>query len=160
DGTSLNSNTISAITTPADATATAASSIMQIEFIANWNSVAGASGYYLDVATDNAFGLILPLYDDLSVSVTSQIVTCLTTGTTYYYRVRSTNVSVTSSNSNAISAVTIPADPTATSGSLMAQASFTANWNSVSGASGYRLDVATDNLFGSILSMYNNLTVS
>ncbi len=159
-GTSLNSNVISTITVSASPTATAASSIAQSGFIANWNSVAGASGYYLDVATDASLINILSSYNNLSVSGTSQSVTGLSAGVTYYYRVRSANVSGTSATSNVTSVITIPADPTATAASTITQSTFTANWNAVAGASGYNLDVATDALFASILSSYNNLSVS
>ncbi|MDY0090354.1 MAG: choice-of-anchor J domain-containing protein, partial [Flavobacteriaceae bacterium] len=37
--------------------------------------------------------------------------------------------------------------------------SFTANWNAVSGATDYRIDVATDNAFTNIVPGYNNLSV-
>jgi len=37
--------------------------------------------------------------------------------------------------------------------------SFTANWNSVSGVTGYRLDVSTSSSFGSYLTGYQDLNV-
>ncbi len=41
----------------------------------------------------------------------------------------------------------------------MTFSSFTANWNSVSGATGYRLDVSTSNSFTTYVSGYQNLDV-
>jgi len=37
--------------------------------------------------------------------------------------------------------------------------SFTANWSSVTGATGYRLDVATNSFFGKYVPGYQNLDV-
>jgi hypothetical protein len=37
--------------------------------------------------------------------------------------------------------------------------SFTANWTSVGGATGYRLDVSTSSLFVTFVGIYNNLDV-
>jgi hypothetical protein len=37
--------------------------------------------------------------------------------------------------------------------------SFTANWSTVSGATGYRLDVSTSNSFGNYVPGYQNLDV-
>ena len=54
---------------------------------------------------------------------------------------------------------TIPDAPVALSASSVTDNSFTANWNSSSGGSGYYLDVATDNSFSSFLSGYNNLSI-
>src|SRR5205814_1190499 len=152
DGTSTDSNVILVTTSVTTPVATAVTAISQTGFTAHWNLISCATGYHLDVATDSGFGSILSSYDDLSVGGTSQSVTGLSAGTTYYYRVRSSNASGTSSNSNTISTITISADPTATAASSITQISFNTNWNSANGSSGYHLDVATDSGFGSILS--------
>jgi len=46
--------------------------------------------------------------------------------------------------------------PTASSPTAVTDSSFTARWSAVSGATGYRLDVSQDSLFGSFLPGYNN----
>ncbi|MCX6327499.1 MAG: FG-GAP-like repeat-containing protein, partial [Bacteroidia bacterium] len=51
------------------------------------------------------------------------------------------------------------AAPVASAATNIAQTSFTANWSSSTGATGYRLDVATDSTFTTILSGYNNKDV-
>lgn len=51
----------------------------------------------------------------------------------------------------------IPPPPTAITASNVQSTSFSANWDAVTGASGYRIDVATDISFNSILNNYNNL---
>jgi hypothetical protein len=71
-------------------------------FTAKWIVGAGGAvtGYLLDVSTDPAFGSFVGAYNSLSVgTVTRYRVTDLTPGTTYYYRVRSTNATGTSPSS-------------------------------------------------------------
>lgn len=52
--------------------------------------------------------------------------------------------------------LTIPEVPILADPTFITQTSFTLNWNKVSTATGYYLDVAIDNLFNNILSTYNN----
>ncbi|MGN0341710.1 MAG: Ig-like domain-containing protein [Roseburia sp.] len=56
----------------------------------------------------------------------------------------------------------VPEAPVATAATKVEDSTngeFTANWDAVEGATGYRLDVATDRKFTQILSDYNNLNV-
>ncbi|RII25279.1 MAG: hypothetical protein CXR30_19060, partial [Geobacter sp.] len=88
-------------------TATAANAITFTGFNANWGAVAGATGYYLDVATDSGFTSFASGYSDNDVgNVTTIAVTGLTTGTPYYYRVRAYNTNGTSADSNTIALTT------------------------------------------------------
>ena len=58
-------------------------------FMAMWLSVAGAKGYLLDVSTSSSFDSFVDGYHDLDVGdATGRVVTGLSRGTTYYYRVR------------------------------------------------------------------------
>jgi hypothetical protein len=78
-------------------------------FRANWRSVSGATGYTLDVATNNSFTNYVTGYHNLDVGNTlSHSVTGLSTSTTYYYRVRAYNGNGTSGNSNVVSVTTLP----------------------------------------------------
>lgn len=72
------------------AVANAAVAVGGNEFTANWNPVAGATGYALDISTSAAFTTFLPGYNNLVLGsgVTSQVVSGLLPFTTYYYRVR------------------------------------------------------------------------
>ena len=56
-------------------------------------------------------------------------------------------------------ATATPAAPRALTATNVTATSFTANWSSVSGASGYRLDVATDASFCQLRARYQNLDV-
>lgn len=53
----------------------------------------------------------------------------------------------------------LPSAPVATAGSGITSTSFSANWNAVTGANGYYLDVSTSNTFSTFISGYNNLSV-
>ena len=52
-----------------------------------------------------------------------------------------------------------PSSPVANPATFAATNSFTANWKSVSGATGYRLDVSTSSSFNSYVAGYQNLNV-
>jgi len=88
-------------------TATAATAITISSFTANWGSAGGATGYYLDVATDAGFTNFVSVYNNLGVgNVTSKTITGLTSATLYYYRVRAYNSGGTSADSTTISLTT------------------------------------------------------
>ena len=52
-----------------------------------------------------------------------------------------------------------PSTPVATPATNISSAAFTANWNAVSGATSYVLDVATDENFNNLIDGYNNKNV-
>jgi len=158
-GTSGNSNEISQITITATPVATSATLFSQNGFTANWNSVAGATGYKLDVSDNNLFSSFVSGFSNKDVAGTNSIVSGLNSGVTYYYRVRSYNPAGTSPNSNVISQITLPDAPVANSATLISQTQFQANWNSVTGAVSYLLDVSLDG-FVSFISGYNSKPVS
>jgi photosystem II stability/assembly factor-like uncharacterized protein/phosphodiesterase/alkaline phosphatase D-like protein len=160
--TTANSNVITVSTSPNNPppTASAATAVTTTGFTANWSAVVGATAYRLDVATDVGFGSIIAGYSDLDVgNVTTYPVTGRSPGTTYYYRVRAVSGGGTSGNSNVITVSTVPNAPPATSATSVTTSGFTANWSAATGATGYRLDVATDVAFSSIVAGYNNLDV-
>ncbi|MDQ3534807.1 MAG: fibronectin type III domain-containing protein, partial [Bacteroidota bacterium] len=131
---------------PAAPVATAATTVTQTSFTANWNSVSGATSYQLDVSTNAGFSSYLAGHENLTVNSTSKTITGLDPNTKYFYRVRAVNSDGTSPNSNSTdvttSPVNKPAAPVATAATTVTQTSFTANWNSVSGATSYQLDVS------------------
>ncbi len=78
-------------------------------FMARWDSVTGATGYLLDVSTSDSFSTYVDGYRDLDVgNVTGRVVTGLSRGTTYYYRVRSYSVAGPGFYSEVMTATTTP----------------------------------------------------
>jgi hypothetical protein len=141
--------------------ATSASAITQTSFSANWNTDIDVSttGYRLDVGTTPG-GTNIINNSDVG-NVLTFPVSGLSSGITYYYQVRAYNINgINFTNSNQISIITIPANPTATAATLISYNSFQANWNAVTGAASYQLDVSTDPAFGSFVAGYNSLSVS
>ena len=94
--------------TPSATVATPATFVASHSFRANWRSVNGATGYRVDVATNNSFTNYVTGYQDLNVgNALSGSVAGLSASTTYYYRVRAYNENGTSGNSNVISVTTL-----------------------------------------------------
>src|SRR5262245_13988159 len=89
------------------------------QLTANWNASTdnvGVAGYRLDVSPVSNFSSFVSGYNDLNVgNVTTKVVTGLTTGTTYYARVRAFDAAGNiSGNSSTASGITPAALPTIT----------------------------------------------
>lgn len=139
-----------------------ATNIGSSSFTANWNPVCVANQYRVDVSSDPNFASFLPGYQNLNVGNNLSVnVTGLSPTTQYYYRVRAIDTAAgnTSGNSNSMTVSTSSVPPTALAATNVAINSFTANWQFVSGANQYRIDVATDQQFQNILPAYNNRDV-
>lgn len=77
-------------------------------FLASWKTLTEATGYRLDVSASPEFDSYVSGYRDFDVgNVTSRIVSGLSPGTTYYYRVRAYNALGAGRNSNIMTAATI-----------------------------------------------------
>jgi hypothetical protein len=59
-----------------------------VGFTANWTPVSGVTGYFVDIADDNAFTTNLNTVYVAGASTGSYTFSSLTLGNTYYYRVR------------------------------------------------------------------------
>ena len=78
-------------------------------FMATWPSVPGAKGYSLDVSQSSSFDTFVDGYHDLDIGgVTGRVVTGLSRGTTYYYRVRAYGATAPISYSETIAITTEP----------------------------------------------------
>lgn len=141
--------------------ATSATSITTGTFVAGWSSSSGASGYGLDVSSAEDFSSFVEGFNNRLVIETSQLVTGLDSGATYYYRVRAYNASeASSSNSSVITVNTLCAAPITTSATSINTRSFSAVWASSTGAVSYGLDVSSARDFSSFLEGYKDRTVN
>jgi len=134
-GESPNSNTISVTLNPNTVTANSATNITQTSFTANWSPVTGATSYKLKVDSNTPVDV---------GNVTSSNVTSLTAGTTHTYTVQAVNAGGTGSSSNTISVTlnpAVPAIPTTLVATNITTTGFTANWNTVTNASSYKLKI-------------------
>ena len=93
---------------PPAPTALAATDITHNSFWANWEAVAGATLYRLDVATDSEFNTMVLSNQNVG-DVTTYEVLFLDPETDYWYRVRAENAAGASANSNVIAVTTTEA---------------------------------------------------
>lgn len=126
-------------------------------FSCSWGSVTNATSYRVDVSLDN-FVTNVVAYDNLQVFTNSVSVTGLNANTSYKIRVRSEANGQVSENSSSQTALTLLSTVTLNSASGITSTGFTVNWNSVTGATSYKLDVATDSGFNTLV--VNNQTVT
>jgi len=119
----------------------------------DWSDVIGASTYRVQVSTDSLFGTTV--YD--TAGVTSSGITVpsgkLTNLTKYYWRVNSANTTGTSSWSSVWNFTTIMAAPSVPglslplNGALNVTLTPLMDWDSISTAASYRLQINTDSTF-------------
>lgn len=158
--TSSNIKSLTTLPVPTAPILSAATGVTAYSFTANWGAVANATSYSIDVASDADFSTLINIYSNWNTgSATSYPVYVITPGSTYYYRVRS-NDSIESSNSSIPAAITLPPTaPFAYKAAMASTSGFIAAWTSSAGASGYRLDVASDPGFSTYLPGYTNRDV-
>ena len=158
-------STVYTISEPAPSTgpvANTATSVSCNAFTISWSDES-VTNYEVQVATDNTFtnlvtGLDPYLINDGSTSLT--VNTGISAATSYYYRVRAEDGCGWSEYSNVESASTDPVTaPVAQNPSGVVCDQFTANWNDVTGANKYFIDVATSSSFDAadILPAYDDL---
>ena len=127
-------------------------------FTANWNGVPGVARFRLDVATDELFSAasILPAWNNVDVSNTlSFIVTGLTSGVSYFYRVRAINtVGLPSPSSEPVAAAPLgapPPPPNLGAATAITTGGFTAHWTAIPGVAGYVIDLSQELTFATLV---------
>lgn len=134
--------------------AASATNVTASGFTANWNSSSGASAYYFDLSQTSSFSSFIGEYNNYYLTATSLTLSGLLAETTYYYRVRATNIAGTSVSSNNITVQTAAEDP------------FNGYYDSAVGLSGSALKNALHNIVdnntntnydGAKLQLFQNL---
>ena len=129
--------------------------ITTASFKINWNAVAGASSYLVDVATNSSFANLV--VNAAPTTGTSYNSTGLIAGTTYYVRVRAKTSGVQSDYSVPKSLNTlIPSAPTV-SVSNITLTSFSMSLGGAGDEYNYYVDVATDDGFTNMVTNYNDI---
>jgi hypothetical protein len=128
----------------------------------NWGKVLGATTYFVDLATDTAFTSLI-LSNVNAGDVSFRDVGSLTAENQYYYRVRASDGTTTSANSNVVTFTTLRDVETynAQSQNLIPPSisnitdiyltSFSASWNAVTLADSYSAQVSTASDFSAIV---------
>jgi Fibronectin type III domain len=161
-GTSINSDEVQQFTIPASPVLSSATSVGQFGFTANWTAVTGATNYFIDVSQASDFSTFAPGYQNKQLAaVSSEMVTGLAAGNTYFYRVRSRNDGGTSPSSSVVSQLMVPATPVGLDATNQQPNSFKANWQPAQGATSYLLDVSlASSNFSPSLPSYTNKPIA
>jgi hypothetical protein len=127
----------------------------------SWNASTGANTYHLQVSSSNSFATTV--FNDSTISGTSQPITGLTIGTTYYWRVNAKNTAGTSAYSTRsfttlVAALQPPLLAAPADGDTVITTSPSLSWNPSTGAATYRLQVDTNNTFAT--TVYNDSTIA
>ncbi len=126
-----------------------------------WSKIAGASAYYLQVATDTAFGTLFAI--DSTLTDTTKLVSGLSNNTTYYWRVRAKNSVGASpwplkkSFSTIIAAPAVPVLSTPADNAINVALAPTLTWNTVTSAASYRVQISTVNTFATFFTQDSTL---
>jgi len=127
----------------------AAKAVGPYSFSAVWNTVINATGYYVDVFTQDLSVIphvktYLTGYQNKLVTDTFLTVNVANDLTTYYYQIRATNNNTLfTPMSDSTSLTTTDGTPVVLPATLTDKYSFRANWQNANYASGYYLDVFT-----------------
>lgn len=168
-GTSASSNVVAATTTnvvPCVPTLLEADGVLAAGFTLRWNRIFNATGYRLDVALNANFSQLVSPWQNYLIAggadAESLILTGLTSNQTYYVRIRAENSAGASASSAArmcTPMATPPAAPVIQAVTALPLHNLLLNWNAVSGASGYRLDVSQSPAFLSFLPSKQDLSL-
>lgn len=114
----------------------------------SWNAAATAASYGVQVSIDPNFSTTV--INRTGITTTSSVLSGLTQGTVYYWRVNATNVAGTSAWSTVRSFTTVLSAPTLSSpanGATSVSKTPTLSWTAVAGATAYNVQYSTTSTF-------------
>lgn len=132
----------------------------------NWNDVPNASYYHLQVSTSNTFSSTVIDVNGLANSGYVVQTGAFTNGSVYYWRVNATNTGGTSEWSTVWNFTTIVAAPIApnlvlpVNGATGVSTQPNMDWNDVSGAATYHLQISFNNTFTALALDQSGITAS
>jgi len=141
----------------ANPTGLSSSNITNNSATISWNSITGATSYTIDYKLSSASTWI----SASSTSSTSMVLTTLTSGASYVWRIQ-TNCSAGNSSFIQAAFTTNCPTPTNLSSSNLTSSSVNLNWTSASGANSYSIEfkLATDSTWTGTSTSGNSITLS
>jgi len=133
------------------------------QFTLNWTAVSAATSYTVERATNAGFTANSVVFTGITAS--PYTITGLTAGTQYWYRIKSVNGCNSSANvpnsGNSITTLnSVPANPTGVNANTPLCSQFNVTWNSVTGATSYIVQRATNAAFTANLVTFSGVTSS
>jgi len=128
-----------------------------------WLATDCATAYHLQVSPSSGFGTLT--YENTNITATSQQLSSLSYGTTYYWRLTAKNSNGESGWSSIWNFTTGSPPPTPTlstpaNGATGQSTIPTLIWNTSSGATSYRLQISTNSSFSTLKYDYTGLTTT
>ncbi|HEX9615140.1 MAG TPA: ice-binding family protein, partial [Bacteroidota bacterium] len=131
----------------------------------SWLASVGADTYRLQIDTTSAFTSSILVFNDSTITNTSQPISGLLVGKTYYWRVNAKNAAGTSAYSarNFSTGLVAPQPPLLAAppdGDTVLTTSPTLSWNPSTGAATYRLQIDTTVAFSSPTFVFDDSTIT
>jgi RHS repeat-associated protein len=143
---------------PATPASSSFTELATTSFRANWTAVGSIDDYKVELASSPYFESIL---STLTATTNTLLVTGLTAGNTYYFRVRARKGCLYSPYTSVNTVVLLPAAPTANAATEITLTSFIINWTPVNGATAYYFDLSTSSSFSPVTTLvYDNENTS
>jgi hypothetical protein len=155
-GISAFSSGIDVITLSNPPTDLSSTDISTNRVILQWTAPNGATGYVIERSSSNLFTSIDQTY---TTTDTSRNITSLSGGTTYYFRIASTNRSGKSTNSDGVEILTIPEAPNDLSANDISINSIKLIWTGTTGSESYLIERSSNN-FTSVDETYTSTDTS
>ena len=128
-------------------------------FTANWESDPDTESYELNLSTSPTFdSFISPYNTSFRTTSNKQVISNLSAGTRYYYRLRGHNQHGYSDYSSTITVLTFPAEPQVSISEETAT-SFKASWPTVKSATAYEVDLSKDQNFSTFVEPYEDYQI-